>query len=82
MQARQAFVYARAQGWQGPAREAALHAMRWFRAHYLRALELQPDYAFAHANFSKSGSPERARDSLVTRLVAPPVHGAQRGDFP
>jgi mannose/cellobiose epimerase-like protein (N-acyl-D-glucosamine 2-epimerase family) len=39
VQARQVFVYASAQamGWRGPAREAALHGMRWFRAHYLRA---------------------------------------------
>ncbi|HEX4078550.1 MAG TPA: AGE family epimerase/isomerase [Rhizomicrobium sp.] len=39
VQARQVFVYASAQavGWKGPAREAALHGMRWFRGHYLRA---------------------------------------------
>lgn len=36
VQARQAFVYAQAQSWSGPAREAALHAMHWFRAQYLR----------------------------------------------
>lgn len=38
VQARQAFVYAEAHrlGWTGPAREAALHAMNYFRAHYLR----------------------------------------------
>lgn len=38
VQARQVFVYATAEtlGWQGPGREAALHGMNWFRAHYLR----------------------------------------------
>jgi mannose-1-phosphate guanylyltransferase / mannose-6-phosphate isomerase len=38
VQARQVFVYATAgaMGWPGPAREAALHGMSWFRAHYLR----------------------------------------------
>jgi mannose/cellobiose epimerase-like protein (N-acyl-D-glucosamine 2-epimerase family)/mannose-1-phosphate guanylyltransferase len=38
VQTRQAFVYATAEalGWPGPGREAALHAMRWFRVHYLR----------------------------------------------
>jgi len=39
VQARQAFVYAQAHtlGWRGPAREAALHALRYFRTHYLRS---------------------------------------------
>lgn len=39
VQARHAIVYAQAQalGWQGPASEAALHAMRYFRTHYRRA---------------------------------------------
>ena len=37
VQARQTWVYARAVDWQGPAREAALHGMRWFRAHYLKS---------------------------------------------
>jgi mannose-1-phosphate guanylyltransferase/mannose-6-phosphate isomerase len=38
VQARQIFVYATAaaEGWQGPGREAALHGMNWFRAHYRR----------------------------------------------
>jgi mannose-1-phosphate guanylyltransferase/mannose-6-phosphate isomerase len=38
VQARQSFVYAEARrlGWQGPAREASLHGMRFFRANYLR----------------------------------------------
>jgi mannose-1-phosphate guanylyltransferase/mannose-6-phosphate isomerase len=38
VQTRQSFVYCEAQalGWQGPAREAALHGMRFFRSHYLR----------------------------------------------
>jgi mannose-6-phosphate isomerase len=38
VQTRQSFVYARAGklGWQGPSREAALHGLRFFRAHYLR----------------------------------------------
>ncbi len=38
VQARQVFVYATAEtlGWRGPGREAALHGMSWFRAHYLR----------------------------------------------
>jgi mannose-6-phosphate isomerase len=38
VQTRQTFVYttAEALGWPGPGREAALHGMRWFRAHYLR----------------------------------------------
>lgn len=38
VQARQAYVYAEAHGfgWAGPAREAALHAMLYFRTHYLR----------------------------------------------
>lgn len=38
VQARQAFVFAQAEamGWRGPGRDAAFHAMRWFRAHYLR----------------------------------------------
>jgi mannose-1-phosphate guanylyltransferase/mannose-6-phosphate isomerase len=38
VQTRQTFVYATAEtlGWPGPGREAALHGMRWFRAHYLR----------------------------------------------
>jgi mannose-1-phosphate guanylyltransferase/mannose-6-phosphate isomerase len=38
VQARQVFVYASsaALGWRGPGREAALHGMRWFRAHYVR----------------------------------------------
>jgi len=38
VQTRQSFVYARAGklGWQGPSREAAVHGMRFFRAHYLR----------------------------------------------
>lgn len=38
VQARQAVVYATAEirGWRGPGREAALHAMRWFRSRHLR----------------------------------------------
>lgn len=36
VQARQVVVYAQAHGWAGPAREAALHGMRWFRTHYRR----------------------------------------------
>ena len=38
VQARQVYVYATAGAmkWPGPAREAALHGMSWFRAHYLR----------------------------------------------
>jgi mannose-1-phosphate guanylyltransferase/mannose-6-phosphate isomerase len=38
VQARQAFVYAEAArlGWGGPAREAALHGMLYFRSRYLR----------------------------------------------
>ncbi|HLY06855.1 MAG TPA: sugar phosphate nucleotidyltransferase, partial [Rhizomicrobium sp.] len=38
VQTRQSFVYAEAAGlgWQGPSREAAVHGMRYFRAHYLR----------------------------------------------
>lgn len=37
VQARQCFVFAQAQAWPGPARDAALHGMRWFRTHYQRA---------------------------------------------
>lgn len=38
VQTRQSFVYAEAArlGWHGPSREAALHGMRFLRAHYLR----------------------------------------------
>jgi mannose-1-phosphate guanylyltransferase/mannose-6-phosphate isomerase len=38
VQTRQSFVYCEAKrlGWQGPAREAALHGMRFFRSHYSR----------------------------------------------